>query len=70
MTIAYFDIIAGIAGDMSMAALVSAGVPFDHLTAELQKLNIGGFELSAQHVQRSAIDALPRRHIHAYTAVI
>jgi len=58
MTIAYFDTIAGIAGDMSMAALVSAGVPFDHLTAELQKLNIAGFELSAQHVQRSAIDAL------------
>jgi uncharacterized protein (TIGR00299 family) protein len=58
MTIAYFDTIAGIAGDMSMAALVAAGVPFDELTAELQKLNIGGFELSATHVQRSAIDAV------------
>ncbi len=58
MTIAYFDTIAGIAGDMSMAALVSAGVSLDDLTAELQKLNLGGFELTAQHVQRSAIDAV------------
>ena len=58
MTIAYFDTIAGIAGDMSMAALMSAGVPFDHLSAELRKLNIEGFELSATHVQRSAIDAV------------
>lgn len=58
MTIAYFDTIAGIAGDMSMAALMSAGVPFDHLSTELRKLNIEGFELSATHVQRSAIDAV------------
>ena len=58
MTIAYFDTIAGIAGDMSMAALVSAGVPFEELTTELQKLNLPGFELTAEHVQRSAIDAV------------
>jgi pyridinium-3,5-bisthiocarboxylic acid mononucleotide nickel chelatase len=58
MTIAYFDTIAGIAGDMTMASLISAGVSFDELTEELKKLNVPGFELTARHIQRSAIDAV------------
>jgi pyridinium-3,5-bisthiocarboxylic acid mononucleotide nickel chelatase len=58
MKIAYLDTIAGIAGDMTMAAFVGAGVSFDALSAELRKLGLEGFELSARHVQRSAIDAV------------
>ncbi len=58
MKIAYFDTIAGIAGDMTMAACVAAGVPIDILRNELLKLNLSGFELDARHVQRSAIDAV------------
>jgi pyridinium-3,5-bisthiocarboxylic acid mononucleotide nickel chelatase len=58
MRIAYFDTIAGIAGDMTMASLIAAGVPFDHLVEELKKLDVQGFELTAQHVRRSAIDAV------------
>ena len=58
MKIAYLDTIAGIAGDMTMAALVSAGLPFDELRDELRKLNVDGFELIAHHVRRSAIDAV------------
>jgi uncharacterized protein (TIGR00299 family) protein len=58
MTIAYFDTIAGIAGDMTMASLIAAGVSFDELVEELKKLNLPGFELTAQHVRRSAIDAV------------
>jgi pyridinium-3,5-bisthiocarboxylic acid mononucleotide nickel chelatase len=56
--VAYFDTIAGIAGDMTLAALVSAGVRFDDLVEELHKLPLQGFDLSANHLQRNAIDAL------------
>lgn len=58
MKIAYLDTIAGIAGDMTMAAFVSAGCPIDLLGAELGKLRLEGFELAAKHVRRSAIDAV------------
>jgi pyridinium-3,5-bisthiocarboxylic acid mononucleotide nickel chelatase len=58
MRIAFLDTIAGIAGDMTMSAFVSAGVSLDELSAELKKLLIGGFELVGTHVQRNAIDAV------------
>jgi len=58
MKIAYFDTIAGIAGDMTLAACVSAGVSIDELSAELAKLPVGGFELIGKHVQRNSIDAV------------
>jgi pyridinium-3,5-bisthiocarboxylic acid mononucleotide nickel chelatase len=56
--IAYLDTISGIAGDMTMAAFVSAGLPIDELSTELKKLPLGGFELLGSHVQRSGIDAV------------
>src|SRR5512144_322265 len=58
MKIVYFDTIAGIAGDMAMAALVSAGVPIDELATELRKLSVGGFEVIGSHVQRNGISAV------------
>ncbi len=58
MKIAYLDTIAGIAGDMTMAAFVAAGVPLDRLADELRKLPLGGFELQGGHVRRNAIDAV------------
>ena len=64
MKIAYLDTVGGIAGDMTMAAFVSAGVPFESLTSELRKLGVGGFELSARHVRRSSVDAV---HIEVIT---
>jgi uncharacterized protein (TIGR00299 family) protein len=57
MKIAYFDTIAGISGDMTLGALVSAGVPFDELNKELQALGIDGFELQARHVERNGMVA-------------
>jgi len=57
MKIAYFDTIAGISGDMTLGALVSAGVPFDELNKELQALGIGGFELQARHIERNGMVA-------------
>jgi uncharacterized protein (TIGR00299 family) protein len=58
MKVAYFDTIAGIAGDMSLAAFVSAGLPLDELSGELARLSIGGFELIGSHVERSGISAV------------
>ncbi len=58
MTIAYLDTVGGIAGDMTMAAFISAGLPLESLRAGLAKLGVGGFELQARHVQRSSIDAV------------
>lgn len=57
MKIAYFDTIAGMSGDMTLAAFVSAGLPIEELSAELKKLNVHGFELQARHVVRSGITA-------------
>jgi uncharacterized protein (TIGR00299 family) protein len=74
MKIGYLDTVGGIAGDMTMAACVSAGVAIDELSAELKKLGIGGFALEARHISRNAIDAVhievvvtpdaPRYHRH------
>jgi hypothetical protein len=58
MKIAYFDTVGGIAGDMTLAAFVSAGLPLDDLTAELKKLPLEGFELTGRHLHRNAIDAV------------
>lgn len=58
MKIAYFDTIAGIAGDMTMAAFVGAGLPIEELSAELKNLPIGGFELVGKHVERNSISAV------------
>ena len=58
MRIAYLDTVGGIAGNMTLAAFVSAGVSFEALTAELQKLSLPGFRLERTSVRRSAIDAV------------
>ncbi|MGD1046584.1 MAG: nickel pincer cofactor biosynthesis protein LarC [Bacteroidota bacterium] len=57
MKIAYFDTIAGISGDMTLGAFISAGVSFDELNKELQALGIGGFELQGRHIERNGIIA-------------
>ena len=73
MKIAYLDTIGGISGDMTLAAFISAGLPADILTAELQKLRIGPVELITRHVTRSAITAVqidvvvPEHHDHHRT---
>ncbi len=58
MKIAYLDTVAGIAGDMTMAAFVSAGLPIDELSSELKKLPLTGFELIGKHVMRNSISAV------------
>lgn len=57
MTLAYFDCFSGISGDMTLGALVNAGVSIDVLRSELAKLNLPGYELRAEEVKRSGIAA-------------
>lgn len=57
MTLAYFDCFSGISGDMVLGALVDAGVAIEVLRAELEKLNLPGYELTALKVSRAGIAA-------------
>jgi uncharacterized protein (TIGR00299 family) protein len=58
MTIAYFDTIAGISGDMTLGAFVSAGMPIDALRSEIAKLALEGVEIEAAHTLRNGITAV------------
>jgi uncharacterized protein (TIGR00299 family) protein len=55
--LAYFDCFSGISGDMTLGALVDAGLPLEVLRAELAKLNLPGYTLSSEKVRRSGISA-------------
>lgn len=57
MTLAYFDCFSGISGDMTLGALVDAGVGIDVLRSELEKLNLPGYEITALKVMRSGVSA-------------
>ena len=81
MKIAYLDTIAGISGDMTLGAFLSAGVSLDYLVSELKKLNIAGYEVSARHIKRNGIAATKvdvviseapshHRHLSTITTII
>ncbi len=55
MRICYFDCYAGISGDMILGALVDAGADLKKIAAELKKIKVGGYSLSAQKVTRATI---------------
>jgi hypothetical protein len=54
----YLDIFSGISGDMFLGAMVDLGVDFDALEAELKKLKLEGYTLSATRRQKCAIDGV------------
>ncbi len=56
--IAYFDTIAGISGDMTLGALVDAGIPVEYLKTELGKLDLPGYGIEAKHIQQSGITSV------------
>ena len=57
MKIAYFDCFSGISGDMVLGALVHAGCTLASLEAELRRLPLTGWKISAAKVRRGAIMA-------------
>jgi len=56
--ILYFDCFSGIAGDMTMAALVELGVPQDYLLENLVKLNVQGYHIHFVTDARKGIHGL------------
>jgi uncharacterized protein (TIGR00299 family) protein len=57
MRILFFDCFAGISGDMTLGALVAAGVDPSELAAQIELLGLGGYELKFERVDRSGINA-------------
>src|ERR1700752_889212 len=57
MKLAYFDCFSGISGDMTLGALVDAGCDLAHVRAQLQTLQLPGWELSADKVWKNGMAA-------------
>ncbi|HKM83270.1 MAG TPA: nickel pincer cofactor biosynthesis protein LarC [Candidatus Acidoferrum sp.] len=57
MKLAYFDCFSGISGDMTLGALVHAGVPLEHLREELNGLAVPGWEIRAEKVWKNGMAA-------------
>lgn len=55
--LAYFDAFSGIAGDMTVGALLDCGVPFADLEAVIASLGVGGYVLAATPEERGPIRA-------------
>jgi len=55
--LAYFDCFSGISGDMTLGALVDAGLSVDHLRSALQSLQVPGWQISAEKVWKNGMSA-------------
>jgi len=69
MKAAYFDCFSGISGDMILGSLIDAGLDADRLRAELAKLPLSGYEITADRAMKAGIagtrfsvKAAPQQH--------
>ncbi len=53
----YFDCFSGISGDMTLGALVDAGVPLKDIESGLSLLNVQGYKLKARKVKKCGMRA-------------
>src|SRR5262245_1648349 len=77
---AHFDCVSGIAGDMTLAALVSAGWPVAELERMPARLRLEGVRIHVRDVRRGAFAAKhvddeyperqPHRHLHHIDAIL
>ena len=80
MRIAYFDCVSGVSGDMTLAALVSAGWPVEDLRALPVRLKLEGVQIDVQPARRGPFAALrvevrapggqPHRHLRHVEAIL
>ncbi len=55
MKVLCYDCFSGISGDMNLGAMIDLGIDISFLRAELGKLNLHGWELGSEKVQRHGI---------------
>jgi uncharacterized protein (TIGR00299 family) protein len=77
---AHFDCVSGIAGDMTLAALVSAGWPEEELKRLPARLQLEGVDIEVTRVRRGPFAAVhvnvradeqqPHRHLHHIVAIL
>ncbi len=71
MKVAYLDTFSGLSGDMMIGALISAGLPFEYLKTELEKLDLSEYDITYRAVQKKSITAIKfdvhteQQHHHA-----
>lgn len=53
--LAYFDCFSGVAGDMTLAALLEAGLPLERLREDLAGLALGGYRLETWAYQQAGM---------------
>ncbi len=53
----YFDCFAGASGDMVVGAMIDLGLNLDHLSSELKKLPLTGYEITTNRVNKNGISA-------------
>jgi len=78
MKIAYLDLFCGLSGDITLGALVDAGLPLAELKRGLAKLKLKGYSISSRRVMKHAVSATkvdvtiagqhqkPHSHEHAH----
>jgi uncharacterized protein (TIGR00299 family) protein len=59
--IAYFDTFSGMSGDMTLGALLDAGLPLEKLVEGLRGLPLRGYRLTAEKVMRGGFQATRAR---------
>jgi uncharacterized protein (TIGR00299 family) protein len=55
LRIGYLDCFSGVSGDMMLGALIDVGLSLDALTAELAKVPLAGYRISAERASRGII---------------
>ena len=72
MKLLYFDAFAGASGDMTVGALLSLGVPLQHVEGQLRLLPLSGYTVTAERRQVHGLEAVkfdvhvtaPAHHAH------
>jgi uncharacterized protein (TIGR00299 family) protein len=80
MKIAYFDCFSGVAGDMVIGSLIDAGLDFEELKTEIDKLGLSGYDIDFEKVTKNNIAAIkfnvtvnekqPHRHLKHIEEII